>query len=191
MSLRPLVIAALVLAPVAARAADDDNPFKGAKVGDYAKYDTVLKTGKAAEVKTVRTQTVTAASEKEVSLKTVTELNGKEVPTKKGEQKIDLTKPFDPAVSGETTSIGAGLNLKWEKQKTGKEKVKVGDKEYECTWTTYKAVVPPNLPAAIEGEVKVWLSKDVPFVVKRALNMKVGNNEITYSTELTEFGNKK
>ena len=83
----------------------------------------------------------------------------------KGEQKIDLTKPFD-AVTGCDGSVGA--NFKWEKQKDGKEKLKIGGKEYDCTWTTYK-VVNPNPAVMLEGEVKVWLSKDVPFVVKRTL----------------------
>lgn len=168
------------------RAADDDNPFKRAKVGDYAKYDTVVKTGNN-EVKLLRTQSVTATGEKEVTLKTITELNGKEVPTKKGEQKIDLTKPFDPGTTGESGAPTSAF--KWEKVKDGKEKLKIGGKEYECTWTSYKPVAQAGLAA--EGELKVWLSKDVPFVVKRALNLKIGNSELVYLTELTEFGNKK
>src|SRR4051812_13898494 len=94
MPLRSFAALALVLAPLAVRAADDENPYKKLKVGDYAKYDTVLKTG-GAEVKGARTQTVTAAGDKELTLKTVTEVGGKEVPNKRPDQKIDLTKPFD------------------------------------------------------------------------------------------------
>ena len=39
MSLRLLAVVALVLAPLAVRAADEENPYKRAKVGDYAKYE--------------------------------------------------------------------------------------------------------------------------------------------------------
>jgi hypothetical protein len=182
---RLLALLVCTLIPFVAQAADEENPFKKAKVGDYAKYNTFMKAS-AGETKTIRTQTVTAANEKEVSLKTTIEYNGKELPNRP-EQKINLTKPFDPtAIEG-----GLGATLKWEKQKDGKEKVKVGDKEYECTWIAYKPVFPPNAPVTLEGELKVWLSKDVPFVVKRTLAARDKNLVLVYSTELFEFGNKK
>jgi hypothetical protein len=186
MSLRVPVLVGLLLSPLGAGAADEENPFKGAKVGDYARYDTVAKTG-TVSLKTVRKQTVTAASDKEVSLKTVLEVNGSEVATDRPEQKIDLTKPFDPTGSSEGVPTLSGL--KWEKQGDGKEKVKVGGKEFDCTWISYKPVATGK--QEVEGELKVWLSKDVPWVVKRALKLKRGPTEINYTTELIEFGNKK
>jgi hypothetical protein len=185
MSLRPLAVLVLALAPVAAHAADEENPFKNAKVGDFAKYDTLLKTG-GAEVKGTRVQTVTAVGDKELSLKTVTEALGKEVPNKRPDQKIDLTKPFDTTADDFT-----GGSIKWEKLKDGQEKVKVNGKEYECTWTTYKPVVPGKADLAVTGEMKVWKCKEVPFVVKRTLTLKFNENELSYTTELTEFGSKK
>jgi hypothetical protein len=182
MSLRSLSVLLLALAPVAAHAADEVNPFKNAKVGDFAKYNTVLLTG-GAEIKGTRVQTVTAASDKEISLKTVTETLGKEVPNKRPDQKIDLTKPFDATADDFTGGT------KWEKLKDGKEKVKVNGKEYECIWTTYKPVVPGKVD--LTGEMKVWQCKEVPFVVKRTLTMKFNGNELSYTTELTEIGSKK
>jgi hypothetical protein len=186
MPLHPFALVALVLAPLAVRAADEENPFKSARVGDYARYNTAIKTGTVA-LKTVRTQTVTAAGEKEVSLRTVLEVNGKEVPTGRPDQKIDLTKPFDPAGSNE--GVPGAANIKWEKLNDGKEKVKVGDREYDCTWTSYKPVVAGK--EEVTGELKVWMSRDVPFVVKRTLNLKTRGAELSYSTELIEFGRKK
>ena len=64
-------------------------------------------------------------------------------------------------------------------------------KEYECVWTTYKPVVPGKADIAVTGEMKVWMSKDVPFVVKRTLTLKLDTNELGYTTELAEFGSKK
>src|SRR4051794_27319969 len=77
------------------RAADEENPFKKAKVGDYAKYTASVKL-LGSEEKVLRTQTVTAVNDKELFLKTVVELNGKVVPSKRPERKIDLTQPLDP-----------------------------------------------------------------------------------------------
>jgi hypothetical protein len=190
MSFRSLAIVVLILSPLAVGAADEEHPFKAAKVGDYAKYSSVLKKAGLMTVKTTRTQTVTVASEKELTIKTVVENDNKDVQSKatEQEQKIDLTKPFDPGV---TNDVAPGLGaLKWEKQKDGKEKVKVGNKEYDCTWTSYTAMIPEK--AGVEGEMKVWLSKDIPFVVKRTLTMKAsGGGELNYSTDLIEFGSKK
>lgn len=184
MSIRPLAVVLLVLAPAVGRA-DDENPFKNAKVGDYARYDTRIKTG-GLDIRTVRVQTVTAVGDKQVSLRTVTEVNGQEMPNRRADQKIDLTKPFDPAGESSPTSPGA----KWEKVKTGTEKLKIGGKEYDCTWTVYKPVAAaPDAPVA--GELKVWMSGDVPFVVRRALALKTGTDEIVYTTDLIEFGRRK
>lgn len=182
MLLRLPAVALLALIASEFSAADEENPFRKAKVGDYAKYSTVLLTG-GAEVKGARVQTVTAASEKEVTLKTVTEIGGKEVPNKRPDQKIDLSKPFDPAADDFTAGT------KWEKLKQGKEKVKVNGKEYECDWATYKPVAPGK--ADPTGELKVWTCPDVPFVVRRSLTMKFNGNELHYTVELTEFGGKK
>src|SRR5262249_6976270 len=155
---------------------DEENPYKKLKVGDSAKYSTYLKTG-GTEVKGVRTQSVTATSDKELTLKSVTEIDGKELPSKRPEQKIDLTKPLD-LTSGDG---GLGSGFKWEKLKDGQEKLKVGGKEYDCTWTTYKPILANG--TAVEGELKVWLSKDIPFVMKRTLNVKLGTQDLNYSTE--------
>ena len=45
------------------------------------------------------------------------------------EQKIDLTKPFDPTKGGGVCR--PGTDVKVEKGKEGKEKIKVNGKEYD------------------------------------------------------------
>ena len=187
MSLRLIAVLVFALVPLTARAADDENPYRNAKLGDYAKYFTHLKSP-LGELKADRVQTVTAASDKELTLRTVIVANGKELPNKKPEHKLDLTKPFDPLGTGDGSVTES---YKWEKVKDGKEKVKVGGKEYDCTWTSYKAVVTGKLGTMTEGELKVWLSRDIPFVVKRTFTLKAGTDDILYTAVLTEFGNKK
>ena len=182
---RSLALLAFALTPLAVHAADDDNPFRKAKVGDYAKYSGAFQTGSFGRG-FVRVQTVVAVNERELTLRTNPVYEGKELPTKTPDQKIDLTKPFNAA-----TTDDANANLvKWDKQKSGTDKLKVGNTEYDCTWTTYKAVS-ANPNTEVTGELKVWMSKDVPFVMKRTLKMTVGTVEIVYEMEMIELGNKK
>ena len=92
--LRLFVVAlALFVAPLAVRAADEENPYKNAKAGDYAVYVMKSKFGDA-----TMTQTVTAKTDKEATVKVamVANVNGKEFKLPEQEMKIDLTKPYDP-----------------------------------------------------------------------------------------------
>ncbi|MFM8274897.1 MAG: hypothetical protein ACKODX_21550 [Gemmata sp.] len=186
MLFRSLSVLALVLAPVALRAADDENPYKSVKVGDYVTYKLTSKLAGG----TV-TQTVTAKSDTEVTVKAEVslEVGGMKVAVPAQEQKIDLTKPFDPTKVGNVAAAGA--EVKAEKLKEGKEKLKIGDKEYDCTWTTYKTTA-KVMNQAIEGDSKVWTAKGVPGgVVKMTSSSKFGGQTIEMEMELTETGNKK
>ena len=177
-----LCAALLVLAPAAARTADEDNPFRKAKVGDFATYK-LTTTGLAASDGTA-TRTVTAKDDKEVVIRTVVKVAGKEqsVP----DEKVDLTRPFDPLSA--PALPGAAVRL--ERVKEGAEKVKAGGREYDTRWTTYKVTGRLN-GLDVNGEVKVWLSKDVPLaLVKMHTTADVAGKKLETVHELMETGGK-
>ena len=176
----------LVLAPVAVRAADEENPYKNAKVGDFANYKlTVAVAGQ--NIEGTVSQTVTAKSEKEVTLKVTGKVAGMDIPVQ--EQKIDLTKPFDPT---KLNQQAAGADMKIEKGKEGKEKLKLDGKEYETQWTNYKVTGKANnIP--IDSDMKVWIAKDLPggVIAKMETTMTVMGMKMEMKMELSESGNKK
>ena len=182
-----LIAAALLLAfvPAAARAADDENPYKSAKVGDYATYKLTVSVA-GMDIAGTMTQTVTEKTDKEVTLKVAAKVNGMAVPEQT--TKIDLTKPFDPTKLNQ--QVG-GADMKVEKGKEGKEKIKVDGKEYETTWTSFKVTGKAN-GLEIDSDMKVWLSKDIPGVLARMESkMKVAGQTMDMKMELTETGSKK
>lgn len=167
------------------RAADADNPYKTSKVGDYARYAIKGKLGFLPLDGTV-TQTVTEKSEKEATLKIVLTAGGADTPFP--DQKIDLTQPLDPTKGFALPKLGSA---KLEKLKDGKEKVKVGAKEYDAEWTTYKLKV-THKGIETEGDVKVWVAQEVPVkMVKMNLAITVDKNDIKIAAELNDFGSKK
>jgi len=176
------VLTAFAIAPVAT-AADEENPYKKVKLGDYATYKTTTKIA-GMSLEGLLTQTVSAKSDKEVTLKITGKINNVDIPGQ--EQKVDLTKPYDPTKA----ALPPGTEAKVEKVKDGKEKVKAGGKEYECTWETYKVKAKTN-GMEIEAEVKVWQSKDLPLlVVKMEMNADTAGTKIEMEMELSESGTK-
>ena len=133
------------------------------------------------------TQTVTAKTDKEVTVKVTGKVNGMDIPAQ--EQKIDLTKPFDPTKAG--GGLPAGTDVKVEKGKEGKEKIKVVGKEYEATWTTYKVKGKAN-GLDIDSDMKVWMVKDLPAgMAKMEMTTSVAGMKVEMTMELSESGNKK
>jgi hypothetical protein len=184
--MRARLLAALsVLAVVPfAFAADEENPYKKAKVGDYATYKMVTKVA-GMNLEGTMTQKCTAKSDKEATIKIELNINGMEIPAQ--EQKIDLTKPYDPTKA----TLPEGTDAKIEKLKDGKEKIKVGGNEYETKWESYKVKAKAN-GMEVEAEVKVWMNNDIPlFVAKMEVTTEAAGMKIEVEMELTESGNKK
>jgi len=176
---------ALAFVPAAARAADDGNPYKNVKVGDYATYKMTMKVAGQTLAGTV-TQSITAKTEKEATIKVTGKINGMDIPEQT--QKIDLTKPFDPTKLG---SQPAGTDVKVEKGKEGKEKIKVAGKEYDATWTAFK-VTGKASGLEIDSDMKVWMSKDLPgAMAKMDMTSTVAGMKIEMVMELSETGSKK
>lgn len=185
MTFRSLAALLLACAAVGPTGADDANPYKSLKVGDYAKYALKGKLGFLPLNGTV-TQTVTDKSDKEATLKVV--LTAGDTDTPFPDWKIDLTQPLDPTKG---VALPGLANAKLEKLSTGTGKVKAGGKEYDAEWTTFKLKV-TNKGVEGEGELKVWMSKAVPVgLVKLDLTATVGKNDAKAAMELTEFGSNK
>jgi hypothetical protein len=174
---------AVVVCLAALAWAGEENPLKKAKVGDWIEYRMVMNAGPL-KIDGKSKITVTAASDKELELETVSTVFGKEQPPMK--KKVDLTKPFDPL---DLADLGKG-GAKVEKGKEGKETIKIGDKEYKCTWTQLKVAGKDKKPQ--DADVKVWLCKDVPLngLVKMELTAKEMDMEIRMTLELTGSGRK-
>ena len=117
-------------------------------------------------------------------MKVTGKLNGMDIPAQ--EQKIDLTKPYDPT----KTALPPGTEAKVEKLKDGKEKVKAAGKDYECTWETYKLKAKAN-DMEFESEIKAWMCKDVPLMlIKMEMAMEIVGMKIEMAMMLTESGSK-
>ena len=176
------LILALAIVPFAF-AADEENPYKKVKVGDFATYKMTTKVA-GMDLEGTLTQTVCAKSDKEVTLKVTGKLNGADIPAQ--EQKIDLTKPYDPT----KTALPPGTEAKVEKLKDGKEKLKAAGKDYECIWETFKLKAKAN-DMEFEAEMKAWISKDLPLLlVKMDMTMEVAGMKIEMVMSLTETGSK-
>src|SRR6476646_7952600 len=118
--------ALIIGSPISARAADDDNPFKNVKEGDWVKYSMTMDRGGFQSVGDMK-RTVTAKLDKEVTITTIMTLDGrKSLPR---DERIDLTKPYDPIWLHGLK----GTDAKIEKVGDAKEKVKIGTKEFDCT----------------------------------------------------------
>jgi hypothetical protein len=183
-----VAVVALALASVVARAADEENPYKNAKVGDFAVYTMDTKVAGIAVNGTI-TQKVTKKDEKEATVEVTgtLEFGGNKMDIPAQTQKIDLTKPFDPTKGA---NLPAGTDAKVEKGKEGKEKLKVNGKEYDCTWTTY-TVKAKVMNQDIDADVKAWMAKDVPTgMVKMTMTADVGGQKMEMKMELKEAGNK-
>jgi hypothetical protein len=186
---------ALLAVPMLARTAENDdfNPYKNAKVGDYATYKLNTKVA-GNPIPGVITQSVIEKTEKEAKLKVVSSVNGMDIPGPV--QTIDLTKPYDP-----TKGLPPGFEGTMKKVKDGKEKLKVMGKDYETNWNAY------DLDGKISGmEIKasitVWFSKDIALGVAKiemkaeikspnAETAKLETTKLEMTMEPTEAGNKK
>jgi hypothetical protein len=183
MRIRLLAFAFVVcLAPLAAPAQEKtENPYKKAKVGDFVAYrmtTSVMGKDIALDMK----QTLSAKDDFEATLKTSITLMGNEL--KSETSKVDLTKPFDP-VAAVTQGNKKG---KFEKTGEGKEKIKVGGKEYDCTWVGGK-VVADVMGKKLESDVKIWIAKTVPL--SGMVKMEIKSNLADVKMELSDSGSAK
>jgi hypothetical protein len=165
-------VSSLVLFSVAglALAQEADVPLKRAKVGDYIVYKMI-----GSVLGTMR-QEVLAVTDKDVTIKSVTTINGMTLPA--DVKAYPINSKSDPASLNKDVKIIA--------ESAGTETLKIGGKEYRCTW---RAVTTSAKVADMEvkSEAKVWISKDAPvFGMVKTVSTTFGT---TTTVDLSEVGN--
>ena len=142
-----MVVAALLLVTALARA-EDENPLKSAKVGDWIEYKSVM--SGPANIESSMKQTVTAKTDDELTIDMV-------MKTPAGEQKqtmkIDLKKKYDPR--------GMGGEGEFKEIDKGEETIEVAGKTLKTQWSTYEITMKNGPVKSIKG--KSWVCKDVPL----------------------------
>jgi hypothetical protein len=166
-----------------ARGADEENPYKKAKVGDFATYKLTTKVG-TFNVDGTITQTVTARDDKEVTFRVTGKVNNQEIPPQ--ELKLDVTKPFDP-----TKVLAVGGSAAPTKVGEGKEKVTVAGKSYDARWEAYKVKLSAQ-GMDLDADMKVWRVADLALpVVKVEMGATVTDAKIEMGMELEGAGHKE
>jgi len=179
--MRSSLAAAFVICFIpAVQAADIENPFKNAKVGQWAEYKL-----SAAGLSGTTKMTIIAKDDKEVTYEVSGSLSiqGTETAIPAHKQTIDLTKPFDLLSA---TNLKA-KNVKVEQDSEGKEKIKVGNKEYDTKWVKLKVTATIGAKT-VASEYKMWFSKDVP--VSGMVKMETTSGPAAITMELTGSGSK-
>jgi hypothetical protein len=179
--MRPVFLMAMFVCIVpTVRAADDGNPWKNSKVGDWVEYKM---SGTGFEGKTK--MTIVAKSDKEVTYEIAGSFkaNGMEMTSPIQKQTIDLTKDYDAVSAANLQNSGAKI----EKLGEGKEKLKVGGKEFDTKWTKMKSTTTVG-EISIVSEFKMWFCKDVPL--SGLVKMDTSVNSISTTLELVGSGSK-
>jgi hypothetical protein len=161
-------------------AADVENPFQKAHVGDWVEY---RMTGPNMEGKTK--MTVVAKDDKAVAYEVAATFSfaGREMVAPVQKLRIDLTKPYDPIVAANLQRTG----VKFEKSGEGQGTVVAGGKQFDAKWTQWKASTTTN-GMTVVTDYKLWLSKDVPL--SGMVRMITTTSGITTNVELIGSGGK-
>lgn len=170
-------MAVLACSVFLAQAADDDNPYKRSKVGDWIEY----KMGGGGTSKVTITAKDDAEATYEVATTYVSGRQKTEAPVKTF--KIDLSKPFDQNSAANLK----GDNIVYEKFDEGTEKLILGEKEYQTMWKKVRANISGN-GITIRLDLKMWFAKDVPL--SGLVKMETTSSGSTTTLELTRTGGK-
>ena len=175
-----LVTALLACVSSFAYGGDSENPFRKAKVGDWAEYKMT-----GANVAGTTKMTILTADDKEVTYEVTATFSafGQTTAAPVQKIKVDLTKSYDPIVAANL----AQNNVKVEKTDEGSEKIKAAGKELDTRWTRFKTTTTVN-DTPIISEYRVWFSKDVP--VSGLVKMESTTMGTATTVELVGSGGK-
>jgi hypothetical protein len=176
-----MIAAVVLLWPLtAASRADDQNPYRSSKVGDWAEY---RMTGQNMEGSTK--MTIVSKADKELTYEVTASFSfmGNKSVAPAQFIKVDLTKPYD-AISAANLKAN---NVKMEKLEEGKEKLKAAGKEYDTNWTKLRATTTTN-GMTIVSDYQMWFCKDVPL--SGLVRMDTTINDLITRVELIGSGSK-
>jgi hypothetical protein len=160
--------------------ADDDNPFKKAKIGDWVEYKM---TGPNVEGKTK--MTIVAKDDDEVTYEVEATFSslGKEMVAPTQKLKVDLTKSYDAISAANLSRTGTKI----EKDGEGAEKIKIGDKEFDAKWTKLKCTTTVN-DVTVVSDYKMWFCSEAPL--SGLVRMETTTGMFTTKVELIGSGAK-
>lgn len=160
-----------------------DNPFKNAKVGEWAEFFMTTEV-MGQKMESTLKQSIIARDAVSVTLRTVNTMMGKELPPV--DKKIMLNEPYEPYKSLTHGLSGAGYSdAVVTPLGEGSETLTAGGKPYNCRWSKVKMVAVQ--PQAMESTVKVWMCKDVPVsgMVRMEMDSTVTKGGKTMATKVT------
>jgi uncharacterized protein (TIGR03067 family) len=167
-----------------------------ARVGDYATYALIAKFGSNPETGTDEEYTalevpirhiVSARNDKEVTLNSVMRVpGGWDERPRKMPFTVDPTQPQEVRALvhlGYTWATQEEVPVKFIKTGAGQEKIKIGQKTYDCDWVAARVISEDD----DEVEVKVWFSKAVPLTGLARLEAKAKTRDALFSSIAMEF----
>jgi hypothetical protein len=169
----------LVLAP-SSRSADEENPMRKAKVGDWVEY---RMTGK--DIEGTTKMTIVSKSDKEVTyeIEATFSFMGNKQTAPVQRQTVDLTKPWD-LISAKNLKEN---NVQLETISEGKETLKAGGKNYETKWKKLKSTTTAQ-GFTVVVNYQMWWSPDVPVTGLVRLDTAAG--EAVTKMEVVASGRK-
>jgi len=174
-----LSLAVTLLAFSSALHAQEDNPYKKAKIGDWIEWTSSMKAGGFA-IDGGMKQTLIAKSDTEVTLEVINKLPGGG--EQKQEMKIKLDEKYD------AVKVGAPPGTEVKEIDKGSETITVNGKQIKAQWRTYEMTTTSG-GQKISMKGKSWVSADVPLGgLVRSENDVTGIGKQTL--ELKDHGSK-
>jgi hypothetical protein len=159
--------------------AEEENPFKNAKVGDWTAYKVANQmAGMVMDLE--MKSTVIKKTDTEATVEVVTKLNTQEF---KSQYTVKLDEKYDPRSTGlkDVTMTETGK---------GEETLTIAGKELKTKWTSYELTGKADNGQAIKSKGKAWVSTEIPLggLVKSEGEMAGAGKQ---KMELSGFGKEQ